>query len=233
MIAIFTGLPGAGKSLKLARTALQVLERNVSWEKDKKNVEHVRRKLFTNLVFRPWVYEEFQGYIEHWTDTSDLVKLRDVDVLWDEMAAAMDATQWQNMSLELKRWLQQHRKYGIEIYGTAQDFAQVDKSARRLVSDLVYITKLCGSKDPSPTIAPPKRIWGFCMLKTLDPQNYNEEKSKFEGNGELPNFMWFGRKDVDVFDTRAEVPVGQYPPLRHVYRTCELPGCDHVKISHL
>jgi len=38
MIAIFTGLPGAGKSLKMARTAIELLNRNQKyWDKSVKN----------------------------------------------------------------------------------------------------------------------------------------------------------------------------------------------------
>jgi len=232
MICIYTGLPGAGKSLMLARTVLGVLERNRKWANDPKNPTKMPRKVLTKLKMGKKVMDEYGDMIEEWNDTRELVQRRDVDVIWDEMATDMDCTQWQNMSLELKRWLQQHRKFGIEIYGTAQDFAQVDKAARRLVSDLVWITKLIGSPDPSPTRPPPKHIWGICLRKDLDPLQYNEAKSKFEGDG-IPMPFFFSREDVEVFDTRAEVKQGEYPPLRHVCRTCELPACDHVKISHI
>jgi len=229
MIVVISGLPGAGKSLKLARTVLQVLERNRKWEKK----SGVKRLLYTNLKLAPWVMEEFSEYVREWEDTQELTRLRNVDVIWDEFATAMDATQWQNMSLELKRWLQQHRKFGIEIYGTTQDFAQVDKSFRRLVSDLIHVTKLIGSRDKSNTMPDVKTIWGLCTVRTLDPQKYDEAKSKFENTGMLPQFMWISRKDIEVYDTTAEVKVGHYPPLRHIARECELAGCDHVKTIHV
>lgn len=233
MIVVFTGQPGAGKSLKLARTVLELLRRNVAWSKNPKNPTGQTRLLYTNLKLMPWVMEEFGDYIREWTDTSQLVFLRDCDVVWDEMAAALDAHEWQSMSLELKRWLQQHRKYGIEIYGTAQDFAQVDKSARRLVSDLLWIRKLWGSRDISPTLPPPRWIYGICTVRALDPQKYNEATSKFDPEGNFPGFMFFVREDTEVFDTRAEVGLGEYPKLRHVVKVCENPHCDFSKISHL
>lgn len=229
MIVVISGLPGAGKSLKLARIVRDLLHRNRKWE----NKSGITRKIFTNLKLSESIREEYKGFIEEWRDTQELVRLRNVDVIWDEFATAMDATQWQNMSLELKRWLQQHRKFGIEIYGTTQDFAQTDKSFRRLVSDLIYITKVIGSRDKSATMPEIKNIWGLCVVKTLDPQKYDEEKSKFESNGNLPGFMWITRQDIETYDTTAEVKMGSYPPLRHITRTCEMDECGHIKTLHV
>lgn len=233
MIVVITGTPGAGKSLKLARTVLHILERNRKWFENKNNNLKVRRILYTNLKLAPWVMREWEGYIKEWVDTGELTALRNCDVIWDELATAMDATQWQNMSLELKRWLQQHRKFGIEIYGTSQDFAQVDKSFRRLVSDLLHITKLIGSRDKSTTMPDAKYIWGLCTIRTLDPQRYDESTSKFENQGLIPSFMWIRREDITVYDTTAEVKMGKYPPLRHITRSCELIGCDHIATKHV
>jgi hypothetical protein len=233
-ITVIQGLPGAGKSLKLARAIMLVLERNKRWAENKKhNPTGIKRKLYTNLALAEHIKKHYAGFIEEWTNTEELVRLRDVDVVWDEIATALDATQWQNMSLELKRWLQQHRKFGIEIYGTTQDFAQVDKSFRRLVSDLVHIVKLVGSRDKSATMPPIKHIWGLCLIRRLDPQQYDEGKSAFVSDGSLPEFMIFTRADVEVYDTCAEVKLGSYPPLRHISRSCENAMCTHVKTMHV
>jgi len=231
-ILVISGLPGAGKSLKLARIILKILERNRRWFENPKNKLKQRRLVYTNLKLAPWVWEKYGSFLREWVDTKELVDLRNVDVIWDELATAMDATQWQNMSLELKRWLQQHRKYGIEIYGTSQDFAQVDKSFRRLVSNLLHVRKLIGSRDKSATMPDARWIWGICTIRELDPQQYNEEKSKFEAEG-LPSFMLIHREDIEVYDTTAEVKLGSYPPLRHIERTCEDPVCGHIKTLHV
>jgi len=159
------------------------------------------------------------------------VALRDADVFWDEMATHMDATQWANMSLELKRWLQQHRKLGVDIYGNSQDFAQVDKSARRLVQTLYYLTKIIGSRDISATRPPVKHVWGLVFLRELDPQEYDEEKKKFSGKG--IGFRFIRREYVDCFDTRQQIEVGKYPPLRHIERDCERANCSIHKILHI
>jgi len=241
MISIFSGLPGAGKSLKLADTVINVLYRNKKYyekqlslfEKGKRTDKPVLRKLYSNLRMSEQVEEYFSGYIEHWSDLRELTVLRDVDVIIDEVATYFDARLWETLSLELRRWLAQHRKFGIEIYGTTQDFAQVDKAFRRLTSDLLYLTKLAGSLDISPTRPAPRWIWGLVLIQTLDPVRYDEEKSKFGSVGILPRLMWISKRKTSVFDTRAEVKLSSALPLKHIERVCELPNCPFHKTQHV
>jgi len=161
------------------------------------------RVVYSNVKVSQAVESEFQGFISYWSDPSELVKIRDADVFWDEIATHLDSTQWQNMSLEIKRWLQQHRKYGIEIYGTTQDFAMIDKSMRRLTSDLFILTKICGSPDKSSTRPPIKLVWGLVMVQHMDPTKYEEDKSK--QNAGFPEFMFLSKEGTDLFDTTQEI----------------------------
>jgi len=259
MIAVFTGLPGSGKSAKMARTAIELLYRNRKYyekllglyEKDPNNYifydQHsdsfkppVQRKLWTNLKLSTEVEEEFGvfsrenplGLIVYWTDLRQLTPLRDVDVLIDEIATYFDARLWETLSLEMRRWLAQHRKFGIEIYGTAQDFAQVDKAFRRLTSNLIYLRKMIGTRDLSPTRPAPKFVLVVSLVQELDPTTYDEQKSKFASNG-FPGFMLITKKDVGIFDTRAEVKLSKALPLKHIERVCELPNCEFHKTQHV
>lgn len=240
MIVIFTGLPGSGKSLKLARTIVDILYRNRAiFEKSTRDFEKgaseaaagelfpvppQRRVLYTNLKLSFEVEQEFQGFIQYWTDLDQLTPLRDCDVVIDEVATYFDARLWADLPQELRRWLAQHRKFGIEIYGTAQDFAQVDKSFRRLTSDLLYLTKLVGSRDISATRPDPKYIWGVSLVRTLDPTVYDELKSKFAGSGGIPRFMFITRAATQIFDTRAEIKFSKEVPLRHIEKRCNVCG---------
>lgn len=226
MICIFTGLPGAGKSQKMAITMIEVLYRNKKWfEKSGK-----KRQIYSNLRLSAEVEKEFEGFISHWSEPSELVFLRDVDVFWDEIATHLDSTQWQNMSLEIKRWLQQHRKFGIEIYGTTQDFAMIDKSMRRMTSNLFILSKLFGSRDKSSTTPNVKYIWGLVLVRSLDPTSYDETISKQMGG--WPSFMFLTRQGVELFDTTQEIQAGRYPPLNHIERDCIRAGCTFHKIIH-
>jgi len=228
MIAIFTGLPGSGKSYKLGSTVVDVLYRNKRYfEKHGK-----RRMLWTNLQLSPAIEEEFEGFFLYWTDLRQLTPLRDCDVIVDEVATYFDARLWETLSLEMRRWLAQHRKFGIEIYGTSQDFAQVDKAFRRLTSDLLYLTKIAGSRDISATRPDPKFIWGISLVRTLDPTKYDEAKSKFEDSG-LPKFMIITRAGTAIFDTRAEVKLSSALPLKHIEKVCEDANCSFHKVVHV
>jgi len=250
MIVIFTGLPGSGKSYKLGRLVVDVLYRNRrAFEKAEKELckkhrcdsderathKHPmppRRIVYTNLKLSVEVEHEFPEYVRYWTELRELTPLRDCDVVIDEVATYFDARLWETLSLEMRRWLAQHRKFGIEIYGTSQDFAQVDKAFRRLTSNLLYLSKLMGSRDISATKPPPKFIWGICLVRELDPTVYDELKSKFASTG-IPKFMLITRKGTSIFDTRAEVKMSSALPLRHLERVCELPDCAFHKTMHV
>jgi len=228
MIVIFSGLPGSGKSYKLGRLVVEILYRN------KKAFESGRPKrlLWTNLQLSPAIEEEFSGFVQYWTDLRQLTPLRDCDVVIDEVATYFDARLWETLSLEMRRWLAQHRKFGIEIYGTSQDFAQVDKAFRRLTSDLLYLTKLVGSRDISATKPPPRFIWGVVLVRTLDPTIYDEQKSKFQTGG-IPRFMWISKKGTEMFDTRAEVRLSSALPMKHIQKECEDIKCGFHKVVHV
>jgi len=244
MIVIFTGLPGSGKSYKLGQTVVDILYTNVkayvkalkAWETDVLEFPDLSkpepRKVHTNLKMSTEIEDEFKEFIVYWRDLRELTALRDVDVVIDEVGTYFDARLWETLSLEMRRWLSQHRKFGIQIYGTAQDFAQVDKAFRRLTSNLLYLSKLMGSRDISATKAPPKYIWGISLVRELDPTVYDELKSKFGATG-IPRFMWISRKGTMVFDTRAEVKLSSSLPLKHIEKECELPDCHYHKLIHV
>jgi len=240
MIIVYTGLPGSGKSLKLASVLTEVLHRNRRfyhkqlklYDKGLLEKEPVKRILWTNLQFTQKVHDEYGDYIMYWTDLRQLTPLRDVDVAIDEIATYFDARLWETLSLEMRRWLAQHRKFGVEIYGTAQDFAQTDKAFRRLTSNLFYLRKLLGSADLSPTRPAPKYIWGVSTVSELDPTTYDEQKSKFASKG-FPSFMLITRGATEIFDTRAEVKLSAALPLKHIEKECENANCAFHKTIHV
>lgn len=235
MIVIFTGLPGAGKSLKMAVTIASILWRNHRIFKKTGRARYIYSNMKMSkeveAEYGVWSVENPWGAIRYWWDPSQLIDIRDADVFWDEIATHLDATQWQNMSLEIKRWLQQHRKFGIEIYGTTQDFAMIDKSMRRLTSDLYTITKIIGSGDKSATKPEIKRIWGVSIIRPMDPQSYDEDESKQKAG--FPRLIWISRKKAEIFDTTQEIKMGKYPPLNHIERECGDPNCNFHKVMHV
>jgi len=234
---ITEGAPGQGKSLYTARTARRILERNVQWF----SKGNPRRILWSNLKFSEDFEREFDGFISYWVDSSALVKLHDCDIIWDEIATELDSRNWVNLSVEMKRFLSQYRKRGIDIYGNTQDFSMVDQRARLMISSVRTLTKILGSRDISTTKPPPKTIWGLCMIR--DVVNFKEtdpEKKKYEI---FPSFMLITRELVSIYDTRQDIKLGEPPRLRHEIRYCEhfgeidpvtgkLHDCQFHKVFH-
>lgn len=228
MIIIYTGKPGSGKSTRTADTFLSLLQRNQAWFKK----SGVKRLVYSNLKLSPTLEEKYKDFFAYWDDPVQLVKLRHCDVLWDEIAVHMDATQWQNLPLELKRWLQQHRKLGIDIYGNAQDFFQIDIAMRRLVSEVYILFKICGSRDISSTKPAPKFIWGLILSRQLSPESFDKPDIAKR------KFLWFSlmfitRERISAFDTAQEIKSGKYPPLKHIERDCIDPNCEFTRTTHV
>jgi hypothetical protein len=204
---------------------VEILARNARWYK--KTGKH--RAIATNCPLAPEFVNLYpEGSIITWKDPLQLVQFRDVDIFWDEISTHLDATQWASLPLEVKRFLQQHRKKGIDIYGSTQTFAAVDVSMRRLVDNLFVCYKMIGSRNPSPTKPPVKLIWGLIWMRQLDPMTFEDEKPKHVGF----DWLFITKKLCDVYDTTFEIEVGDYPALKHIERKCAKLGCDYVSVNH-
>lgn len=224
MITIYSGKPGSGKSLKLADVATSLLARNRRWQ----SRSGIVRPIASNIRFSAWLEREYEGYIRYWNDPLELVTLRDCDIIYDEIATHLDSTQWQNTPLEVKRFLQQHRKRGIDIYGSTQNFGMVDISMRRLTDVLHLCTKIMGSRNPAPTKPEVRFIWGLIWITELLPESFDKEKPEVKGH----DWLFITKKLCQVYDTTQEIQFGQQPALRHIERRCEHAWCDFVKTTH-
>lgn len=167
--------------------------------------------------------------IHYWSSVEELIHLDNCDVVIDEIGNYFDSRLWTDLSLDARQWLSQGAKQGIEIYGAAQDFAQVDKSFRRLVNELYEVRKLFGSRRPAATKPPVKKIWGVCVINKLDPDGYNEDKKEFSRNG-FPSFFFIRKEDCEIFNTNQKLEVSKTTPLRHTTKVC--PDCGFSKIVH-
>lgn len=229
MKVIYSGLEGSGKSLKLAMVAEKVVLRNSKWLKK----SGIIRPIVSNLVFSDSFvsFAEKKGIpIIYWKTLEELISYEDCDIFIDEVGNYFDSRGWESLSLDVRSWLSQGSKSGIEIYGSAQDFAQVDKAFRRLVNDLYFITKITGSRRPSPTKPPVKRIWGLCLMREIEPMGYDEDKSKFKSKSIIPSFYFISKHACSIFDTRLKIVKSPPMPLKHVCRSC--PDCGFAKVVH-
>lgn len=233
MKTIYSGLESSGKSLRLAKVVCDLVYRNHKW----KEKSGVTRKIVSNLKFTDDFYEwatvEMGIPITYWTDLEELIQYDNVDIIIDEVGTYFDSRLWSDLSLDVRRWLTQGAKTGIEIYGSAQDFAQVDLAFRRLVNHLYHITKLLGSGRPSPTKPPIRRIWGLCSMRELNPREYKEDKKSFDTTQLFPSFFLIERRYCEIFDTTQKIQRSKPAPLKHIERDCEQETCSFHKLIHV
>jgi len=222
---VYTGKEGVGKSLKIAILVPELVQRNWKWKEQTGLVRPIWSNMKFSEEFYKYATEEKGIPIFYWENLDDLIKIENADVICDEVGNYFDSRMWADLSLDVRRWLTQGSKMGIEFYGTAQDFAQVDKSFRRLCNHLYIIKKLAGSARPSATRPPVKRIWGICLMSELDPNAYDEDKKKFASGGIIPSFFFIRKETCEIFDTSQKITRSKLPPYKHEERYCENPGC--------
>lgn len=235
---IYAGLEGSGKSLRLAGVVRGLVKRNAKWFK----TNGQSRPIVSNMLFSA----DFKALAEsvgvpiiYWEHLDELIRVEQCDVIIDEVGNYFDSRLWADLSLDVRRWLTQGSKCGIDIYGSAQDFAQVDKSFRRLVNELCEIRKIIGSRRPSVTKPPVTRIWGVCASFTINPRSYKEDEKEYE-NALIPSFFFIKKSDCEIFDTTQKIQRGRHPALRHEKRVCEhhseIGGdgtCTFCKVVHI
>lgn len=254
MKIIYSGLESSGKSLKLAMIASNIAYRNSAWlkkqreDKEKLSPEDylkkyeretiVPRPIISNLIFSQDFYDHVTKELEipiiYWEKIEELIEYENGDVFWDEVGNYLDAQKWSLLSSDVKKWLTQGAKVGIEIYGSSQDFAQVDKSFRRLTNHLFHITKLFGSRRPANTKPPVKRIWGVCWVREMNPSSYKEDNKEIKGGTfEIGSFFPIEKKYCKIFDTTQKIKKENLVFLRHIQVKCSDPNCTFHTVKHI
>jgi len=253
MKIVYSGLESSGKSLKLAMTTCDVAWRNKKWKEEQikfmeeKGVEEFEkfygrkdiyvRPIVSNLIFKKDFYDlvtvDYGIPIIYWEKLEELVEYENCDVIWDELGNYLDATKWAMLSSDVKKWLTQGAKVGIEIYGSSQDFGQVDKAFRRLTNHLFHITKVIGSPRPANTKPPVKNIWGLCLVTEMEAKSYKEDQPQIKGNVQIPDFFFIEKKYCNIFDTTQKIKKENTLYLRHIKVYCSDPNCTYHTIKHI
>lgn len=233
MITITQGKPGNGKSYFAGVDFLSLLTRAITWEQ--KGIIKVRRKVATNIELNKDLYEEFKDYIVLWDGLDELIKLRNCDVVFDDMGTYLDAQEWTKINRDVKRWFRLHEHYGCDIYGNCQDFKDIANVVRKLTSEVKEVTKLVGSRRPSESKPKVKMVWGIFMTRslTIDVAEKPNEKREYVG---WPRFDILKKKYCNVYNTLQDIVEGELPPLKHLAQYCGDQNCYHhrvPKVSHV
>lgn len=230
------GNQGNGKSLRAARTTKFLFWRNRKWAQE----SGIIRKIASNQPVKVELLgtDAAQFFLPQWENVKELCKLRDCDIIWDEVANDLDARNFAMLSAEVKRFLSRADKRGLEIYCNTQDFDMIDKRARRMMTQVNVVSKLAGSQRPSNTKKVVEKPWGFFWVREFI--NYKDEKAIMDpAMRELSfipeDYFFLRREDFELFDTHFESGAKNYPPLEHIEQECEIHGngCSFKKTSHL
>lgn len=208
---IIEGQPGNGKSLYTARTVRKIIKRNRKWAEKTFNETGISviRKVVSNLKFSLEFETECGEFLSYWNSVDEVSKLRDCDLVWDEIATEMDARTFTTLSDDVKRFLSQYDKRGIEIYANTQDFSMIDLRARMFVTRVATMLKVLGSSRPSPTKPPIKKIWGLILIRDLSDWKASDATKKTYNV--IPTFFFIEKRDVDIYDTRQSIESTQLP----------------------
>jgi len=145
-IKIITGLPGSGKTYVLAKIAKQYLEEG--------------RNVYSNF----WL-DWNEKNLKYWTKLDDLTNIQDGVILMDEAQVYFNSRSWSELDTKFQYKLQQHRKDGLDIWGTVQHEARIDVVMRELISEFYKCHRIIGSKEDT------KYPWGMIWVSSFYPED--------------------------------------------------------------
>jgi len=229
---VWIGFESSGKSVMMFRKMVEIIDRNSSFY-IKKGTK--KRIVATNSTITPALseYAKEKGVpLVYIHDMDDMVKLRGADLFIDELSIYFDARKFADLPLYVRRWSSQASKLGVHIYGTTQNWQQVDISFRRLTDRVIWCSKVMGSRRPHATFPSSKKPWALFMITSfiniLD-KSTGETSLKPDGILLRYQFTWLSKGDKKFFDTTAEIEEGAPPPLRKIVRVCPEDGYKQVK----
>lgn len=136
MIYGITGKAGSGKTYFMVRLCKKYLQegRNVFCNV-KINEENLNLKAKKGKEI---------GKLYYWDNLNQFRKVHSGIILMDEAGAYFNSRKWSSLSEEDLVKFQQHRKDGLEIIYSAQNFDFVDKVIRQL-TNLIYVCRKMGN----------------------------------------------------------------------------------------
>jgi len=169
-IHILTGRPGTGKTYVLTCKAIK----------------------FADAGLEVWSnYHIDHPAIKYYTKISELVEVKHGVILMDEAQIYFNSRNWEALDERLQYKLQQHRKQGLDIWGTAQNIKRLDVVMRELVSNY-YECHFIGLP-----------FFPFVFTREYDVKD--AEKSDERRTSYSFNFFPLSKKVYDRYDTFAEI----------------------------
>jgi len=202
-IKMLTGLPGQGKTYVLAQIAYNAL--------------YEGRDVYAN--FRLGYPEESKSQnLHYWRDPKDLVGIENGVIVMDEAHVYFNSRLWAEFPIELQYKFQQHRKDGLDIWGTVQNEARLDVVIRELVTSFYQCVKMFGSGEGAST------PWGLIRVAQYAP----EDIKSIRGQPKAVEWYWIKSKITRFYDTlgKIEIPKDETETVEISYKKCK--ECGHL-----
>lgn len=201
MITLFSGNPGNGKTLACVRAVYSEFL--------------LGRKVYSNIPLK-FPHERYSSLTE-------LVGAEEGVILMDEAQSYFDARQWDNVPVELRMKLQQHRKQALDVFATSQHPAFLEPTFRRLVAEFWFCRKVIGSKWPPKSKKDAIKPWGVIMLSRVSMEDIMRDKEVPRREG--MEFFLLSSSLTELYDTRFVVqPLERDDVISEVfkYKVCSL-----------
>lgn len=141
MVSIYTGTPGSGKSLHLARLIYELMngkeERLIiaNFEIDTSRFKHKERFMHIDYEFLMNTPSPLVSIAKHWFETTG-IKIQEgkIYLLIDEAQLVFGSREWNKEGR--REWLAfftQHRKFGFNVVLSCQNDLMIDKQIRALI----------------------------------------------------------------------------------------------------
>jgi len=230
----WTGEKGHGKSFLMAKHLWGDMLRNRHFHDDL-GLPLRKIKVMKTLGLAPELLEEWKGYLELFDNLVELPTFRDCDVYSDDITLRLSARAWDMLSLDVQDWLTASERLGCHFYFTAVNFKRVVIDFRENTDELSVVTKGWGSRRPTPTMPPVKRIWGFiheCQVPINEFRSDSFDESNYSGG----RWHWLKKEFIAMYDhTNVSLRTG-YPPYDYIERQCNDEACPkapHVIGKHV
>lgn len=228
-IYCYYGAKGQGKSYFCAYLATKIIEQYR--KNERKYPELAKRQFWSSQKFSD-EYEKTElfddvnnpdGRLHYWSHPSQLYKLKNVDILWDEIGKDLPAGSFANTPKKLKQVFSHLRKRGNRLFANTQVYEDIDISFRRQVDYAFEIKKIMGSPDVSATMPAPPFIWGLMRIRRFDPMflehQRDPEKREMLYNG-LGRIYPIRKKYIEIYDTHSEIPPYHPDKMYEIILTC-------------
>ena len=173
-------------------------------------------KKYADGLFYP-----YRKQIHYWDTVDELLGLNKGVIIMDEAQVYFNSRSWADADIRLQYKLQQHRKDGLDIWGTVQHERRLDSVMRELVTKYYQCKKFFGSREGA------KYPYGIIRVAVYYPEDV-------ERVGRKKIFSeWYAIKKryVDAYDTNKKIELREeHRLLKHRIYYC--PVCKKEEIKH-